>query len=106
MRTIFIFDAAGDFAENKDTARKLRTEVIEPELKSGGRVTLDFDKVTSATQSFVHALISEVIRNFGIDVLDKILFKRCNKKVSTIINIVVEYVQDGMFADPGETAEI
>ena len=102
MRTIILFDHTKDFAENKDIARQLRTEVIEPELQQGNKITIDFKNVTSATQSFVHALISEVIRTFGVDVLDNVLFKNCNEQIKTIIKIVVEYVQDGIYTEPDE----
>lgn len=100
MSTIKLFEKTGDFAENKDVAKNIRKSIIEPQLKDGEKIILDFDKITSSTQSFVHALISEVIRSYGIDVLDKITFKNCNDRVKTIIRIVVEYVQDGIFQDP------
>jgi hypothetical protein len=99
MTVIEIYKLSGDFAENKDIARKLRLESIEPRLAIGDTIILDFDKVTSATQSFIHALISESIRKCGVDIIDKLQFKNCNEKVQTIIEIVVEYVQDGMFAE-------
>ena len=102
MKKILLFSYTGDFAENKDIAKNLRIEVIEPEIRNGNKITIDFDKVTSATQSFIHALISEVIRRFGVDVLEDILFKNCNEQIKTIIRIVVEYVQDGIFTDPDE----
>lgn len=99
MKKIEVFQYSGDFAENKDIARKLRIEQIEPEVIKGNSLIIDFVKVTSATQSFIHALISEVIRINGADILDKLLFKNCNKKIQTIIEIVVEYVQDGIFTE-------
>ncbi|MCD8740610.1 STAS-like domain-containing protein [Mucilaginibacter roseus] len=97
MKTIFIYKYTNDFAENKDIARDLRINKIQPELDKNGRIKIDFDKVGSATQSFVHALISEVIRTYGIQILDNIHFENCNSRVQKIIEIVVEYVQDGIF---------
>ena len=99
MKTITLFKLTGDFADNKDLARKLRIEQIEPELDKGNNLIIDFENITSATQSFIHALISAVIRKYNVDILNKISFKNCNSKVQTIIEIVVEYVQDGIFAD-------
>jgi len=75
MKTIKIFNLAGDFAER------------------GGEVVLDFAKVESVTQSFVHALLSEVMREFSTEILDKIAFKNCNDTVKGIVNIVVDYMQ-------------
>lgn len=100
--TIELFTYSSDFAENKDVARTLRTEVIEPELAKGKNVIINFEKVTSATQSFIHALISETLRKYGVDILDKLQFKNCNDKIKTIIEIVVEYVQDGIFTEGEE----
>jgi hypothetical protein len=99
MNKVKIFDYTGDFAENKDSARNLRITHIEPELKQKGKIILDFKGVTSATQSFIHALISQTIRTFGVDILNEIEFKNCESKVQTIIEIVVDYVQDGIFTE-------
>ena len=83
----------GSFAENKDKAKDIRIKKINPELKNGGSVVLDFEGVTSVTQSFIHALISQLIRNYGTDILDKINFKNCNNTVKKIIEIVTDYMQ-------------
>ncbi len=84
----------GAFAENKDAARDIRRKRISPSLKRGQKVILNFSGVDSTTQSFVHALISEVIRENGSDVLDKVFFQGCNEKVKQVINIVTEYMQE------------
>ena len=104
MIHIRIYDHAGDFAENKDAAKDIRINTIEKEISKKRKIIIDFDKVTSATQSFVHALISEAIRQSGTDALDLIHFKNCNDRVKTIIRIVVEYVQDGIFTEPKENS--
>ena len=96
MKHISIFDNAGAFAENKDVARNIRTQEIIPALTKNEEIILDFDRVDAATQSFVHALISEVLRKYGSDVLDRIAFKSCNETVRKIINIVVDYMQEGL----------
>lgn len=99
MKSIVIFDLAGAFAENKDVAREIRNREIIPALDQNEQVTLDFQRVNGATQSFVHALISEVLRKYGGDVLDRIFFKSCNETIQQIINIVVDYMQEGMGID-------
>lgn len=93
MKTITILKNAGVFAENKDVARDLRERVLLPALRAAEEVTVDFTDVEGATQSFVHALISESIREFGPDVLDHIVFKGCNATIQGIINIVADYMQ-------------
>ncbi len=96
MKTIKMLPLVGNFAENKDLARKVRVEEIMPYLEKQEEITLDFQEVDSATQSFIHALISDLIRKFGGDVLDQIYFKNCNEIVKKIINIVVDYMQEGL----------
>lgn len=91
--TIRIYKSVGAFAENKDIARDIRLERIVPALKKGQDVVLDFHGVEGATQSFIHALISQVIRDNGPPVLDKVAFKDCNETVRKIIEIVVDYMQ-------------
>ena len=95
MKNISIFEKAGPFAENKDIARTIRIEEIMPALEIGGDIVIDFDHVGAATQSFIHALISDVLRRFGSGVLDRIVFKSCNDTVRKIVAIVVDYMQEG-----------
>lgn len=90
---ISILEAAGSFAENKDVARQLRLEQIIPAIDSKQEVVLDFTEVIGATQSFIHALISDLIRKYGSDVLDVVVFKGCNETIQKIISIVVDYMQ-------------
>jgi len=94
MLTISVIKATGTFAENKDVARDIRIKKITPAIKKGNEVTLDFAGVTVATQSFVHALISEIIREYGDDVFDKLYFKDCSPAVRQIVNIVADYMEE------------
>lgn len=95
MKNIPIFEKTGPFAENKDLARKIRLEEIIPTLEKGEGISLDFESVDAATQSFIHALISDLIRKYGREILDKISFKSCNNNVRKIIMIVTDYMQEG-----------
>lgn len=94
MIHIRLFKTVGSFAENKDSARKIRIEKIVPVIDKGEMVILDFENIDSATQSFIHALISDLIRKYGNVVLEKISFKNCNETIKKIINIVVDYMQE------------
>lgn len=93
MKIINIRDRAGSFAEDKDIAAAMREKDLRPAIESGQKVRLDFTDVDGATQSFIHALISQLIRKKGAKVLDSIEFKKCNPTVRSIIEIVVEYSQ-------------
>ncbi len=94
MKTIIIKDFAGTFAENKDTAQELRIKHIMPALEKNTAIVLDFGDVTGATQSFVHALISDPLRHYGDQALDLISFKDCSPVVKEIITTVTEYMQE------------
>ncbi len=87
MRTL-----VGAFAEDKDRAKSIRENILWPHIKIGGAVELDFAHVDDATQSFIHALLSELIRETHAEALDLIYFKNCNETVKGIINMVVEYM--------------
>jgi len=95
MKTIKLFERVGSFAENKDVARDIRLKEIIPTVESGKDIVLDFSRIDAATQSFIHALISDLIRKYGNEILDKISFKSCNENVQKIIMIVTEYMQEG-----------
>lgn len=94
MKTVKLYPIVGSFAENKDLAREIRLKTILPALEKNEKVVLDFDRVDSATQSFVHALISDIIRKYGAGILDRLYFKNCNETIQKIVNIVVEYMQE------------
>lgn len=95
MVVIKIAKTAGNFAENKDVARTLRVSEIIPAIDSGeDKIILDFSGITAATQSFIHALISDVIRKYGNDVLKKIYFKNCSDSVQQVVNIVADYMEN------------
>lgn len=89
-------ERVGAFAENKDIGKSLRENQILPALNKGQEVILDFDGVESATQSFIHSLISDVLRQHGDEALDKLKFKSCSPTVKKMVGMVVDYMQDAM----------
>lgn len=96
MKNIRILDRAGAFAENKDVARDVRVKEIMKALNNGEEIILDFEGVDAVTQSFIHALISDVFRKYKEDVLEYMIFKSCNPTVRKMIEIVSDYMQEGM----------
>ena len=94
MKKINLLKKVGSFAENKDKARDIRLHEIIPALEKNEEVILDFKQVESATHSFIHPLISDLIRKYGIEILDMISFKNCNETIKKIITIVVDYMQE------------
>lgn len=96
MINIKLFKRTGSFAENKDLARDIRINEIIPALEKGQDIILDFANIEAATQSFIHALISDLVRKYGNDVLDRVSFKSCNETVQKIIMIVTDYMQESV----------
>lgn len=91
---IRIIDYTGTFAENKDTAKALRENQIKPRLTQKQKVILNFYNIDSTTQSFVHALISEVLQNDGEEILELLEFKSCNSAVKSLVRTVINYSLD------------
>ena len=78
-------------AEDKDAARQLRMERILPALERGDVVEMDFSDVSLATQSYIHALISEAVWRYGDAALKLLRFAGCNEDVKQVILAVVRY---------------
>lgn len=98
-KIIRIKKVVGDFAENKDLAKKLRIKDIIPGLSKGDEVILDFAGITGATQSFIHALISDPIREFKDIAFDNLSYKNANDNIREIISIVYRYMQESVEDD-------
>jgi len=93
MIVINLFKSTGSFAEDKDLARELRIKEILPALSQDKKVILDFTQVEFVTQSFIHALISDLIRKYNSAALEKVQFKNCNNTIKKVIEIVTDYMQ-------------
>ncbi len=93
MTVIQVLERVGSFAEDKDIAAAIRKNEIRPAIERGDSICIDFAGVEGATQSFVHAMLSDIIRTFGADILDKFEFRSCNKTIQSIVGIVTEYSQ-------------
>lgn len=88
---IRIIEVAGEFAENKDKARYLRENFIKQAMNKGEGMILDFSGVDSTTQSFVHAMLSDVISTHKETALELLEFKGCNGAVRSLVTTVVNY---------------
>ena len=86
-----MLEHTGDFAENKDIAAHLRESVIRAAVKDSNTLILDFNGVTLSTQSFIHALLSDVLRIEGEDLLERIDFRNCVPVIRGLVETVVQY---------------
>lgn len=94
MKVVIQKSIGSSFAENKEQAKRLRTKFVLPALRRKEDIELDFEGVTLATQSFIHALIAEAVRDGSLGALDRIAFSHCSDNVRSVIEIVVSYAQD------------
>jgi len=92
MKTILMQPLTRKFAENKDIAMTIRDNTLLPSLRDDETVELDFTGISCATQGFMHALLSDPIRQYPETVFDRILFKNCSDSVKEIITAVAEYM--------------
>ena len=95
-KTIKMMPRCGDFAENKEIARSIRLDEIVPALSEGKRIVLDFKGIDAATQSFIHALISDPIRQFRDVAYENLYYKNTNKDIKEIISMVYRYMQESL----------
>lgn len=86
----------GEFAENKDKAKRIRQKILLPALAAGRAITFDFEGVTGATQSFIHALVSDALRKYPEVVYDNVFYKNANEDIQKIITIVYRYMQESL----------
>ena len=101
-KTIKLKTLIGDFGENKDIAKKLRIEKIMPELSKGNEIILDFSEISGVTQSFIHALVSDPIRELRDTALDNLAYANANKDVREVISIVYRYMQESLDGNDDE----
>ena len=96
---INLYEIIGDFGEDKDIAAALREGNVKSTIEQGCVVEFDFTGVSLVTQSFVHALISNILRVNGENVLNYMVFKGCSEGVRGIIETVVQYSLESMEDD-------
>lgn len=93
---IKLLPSVGKFAENKDLAKEIRVKKVMPALARNEDVTFDFVDVEGATQSFIHALVSDPIRKYQSQAFDKLFYKNTNEDIQEIISTVYRYMQESL----------
>jgi hypothetical protein len=87
-----IIDFSDTFAEDKDIARAIREDYIFPIYATTSEdIVLCFDGIDSTTQSFVHALISDLLQKFGEPALERLVFEKCSPAVRSLVATVINY---------------
>lgn len=91
--TIRIADYVGRFAGDPDVAHELRDNALAPAMRAGEPVIVDFAGVELSTESFIHALVSDLIRSTDFYALGLIDFRHCSQSVRERLETVVESSQ-------------
>lgn len=78
-----------DFEEDNEAAVHIRDAELRPRIERGERVVLDFRGVRAPTQSFVHALCSELFKIPGS--LVRLTFLDCSPSAREIVKAVAAY---------------
>lgn len=92
-RTIPIARYVGRFASNPDVAHKLRDNALAPAMRAGQPVIVDFAGVELSTESFIHALVSDLIGSRDFYALGLIDFRHCSQSVRERLETVVQSSQ-------------
>lgn len=77
------------FLEDVETAAQVREDQLVPAIKLGQMVIIDFKSVRFATQSFAHALLSDVFRIPGS--LTRLSFLGCTRATEEAVRLVAAY---------------
>lgn len=96
MKTILMKERINGYGENKDIAKDIRQKIILPALAKSEDIMIDFDGITGVTQSFIHALLADPIRQYPDEIFERITFRNCNDMVRVIIETVEEYMQESL----------
>jgi hypothetical protein len=88
-----ITDYVGSFAGDPDVARELRDSALAPAMHAGEPVIVDFAGVELSTESFIHALVSDLIHSTEFYALGLIDFRHCSQSVRDRLETVVESSQ-------------
>lgn len=80
---------AAEFDEDTEAAARIRTGEIRPRLERGESVIVDFKGIRAPTQSFVHALLYEVLQM--PEGLVGLSFRSCTASTQEVIKAVAAY---------------
>lgn len=103
-KTVILNSGIDGFIDDKDEAKRIRLDVLLPTLEKSEGVVIDFKNVKTSTQSFVHALLGEVLIKYKEPALQRLEFRNCSPQLKTLVEIVVDYSLGG-FHPPQESKD-
>ncbi len=98
--TVTIRPTVSHLAEDKDAARRVRDELLLPEVRAGRPVCVDLREPRVATHTFVHALLYEVIGQAGADAARLIHVHARERQIKDVVRLVAQYARDDAAGHP------
>lgn len=71
-------------------ADAFRVGKIDPYVSMGYEVILDFTGIRNANSSFMNALVTDLITQHGMVVLEQLRFKGCNPLIKVLVGAAVD----------------
>lgn len=80
-----LFSEFGSFAANGTIGNEFRVSKIEPFWQTHDKIILDFQGIHSMTDSFVNALVGNLVEAHPEDFKEKLKFQNCSPLVRSFI---------------------
>ena len=84
----------GSFCGNGTNGDRLRREKIEPNWDQSELIVLNFEGVSSMTDSFANAFIGNIVESHPDDFREKLRFTNCSSLVKTFIKSALQMAQN------------
>ncbi len=93
-KTVSITPTVGHLAEDKDAAKRVRDDVILPEIRLGRPVCIDLRAIRVVTHTFLHALLYEVVGVAGADSRRLVYIQAQDRQVKDVVRMVSLYAYE------------
>lgn len=90
---LILHTEVGSFAANGTLGNQLRINIIEPIWDQAEQVTIDFEGVSSMTDSFANAFIGNIAERHPKDFRAKLRFINCSPLVKSFIKAALQLAQ-------------
>lgn len=92
--SVTIRPTVSHLAEDKDAARRVRDELLMPEVRARRPVCIDLREPKVATHTFIHALLYEVIGEAGREAMRLIHVHARERQIKDVVRLVAQYAVD------------
>lgn len=88
--TLAIRDEFGSHLADGSAAAHFRMGRIDPCVDICTELVFDFTGVRNANSSFINALVTGLVEQHGVKVLEKTVFKGCNRPIQVLVEAAVD----------------